>query len=62
MTCLAYGPLAVTAILLRAEGDIHPEEPLQAGDVPDTTADVSDFARDFGLTPSRPWRQASSAS
>ena len=27
-------------------------EPLQAGDVPDTTADVSDFARDFGFTPS----------
>jgi UDP-glucuronate 4-epimerase len=29
-------------------------EPLQAGDVPDTTADVSDFARDFGFTPSTP--------
>jgi UDP-glucuronate 4-epimerase len=27
-------------------------EPLQAGDVPDTTADVTDFARDFGFTPS----------
>jgi len=29
-------------------------EPLQAGDVPDTTADVSDFAGDFGFTPSTP--------
>ena len=29
-------------------------EPLQVGDVPDTTADVSDFARDFGFTPSTP--------
>ena len=29
-------------------------EPMQAGDVPDTTADVSDFERDFGFKPSTP--------
>lgn len=29
-------------------------EPIQPGDVPDTTADVSDFERDFGFRPSIP--------
>lgn len=29
-------------------------EPIQSGDVPDTTADVSDFQRDFGFRPSIP--------
>ena len=29
-------------------------EPIQPGDVPDTTADVSDFERDFGFKPSTP--------